>query len=136
MCMILALLGMILGSGAEAAPGEKGKMEFTSETFVLLVKGPKWSDADTAENRALMKGHLAHFEAQQQAGNLLVCGPFGDRDDPDLRGMCLYRTPVAETRALAEADPRVVAGHLKVKVMTIWHGAEAMTFPAAGPKAP
>ena len=100
---------------------------------MLLIKGPNWSDADTEANRLLMKGHLAHFTAQQEAGNLLVCGPFGDHDDPDLRGLSIYRTDVATTRKLAEADPRVAAGHLRVKVMTFYHQKGAIAYPLAMP---
>jgi uncharacterized protein YciI len=129
----LAVGGALAGppEGTDPAKAEPPAPAFASETFVLLVKGPNWSDADTEENRALMKGHLAHFAAQAEAGNLLVCGPFADRDDADLRGVCIYRTDVATTRALAEADPRVAAGHLTVKVMTWWHEAGAVAYPQA-----
>jgi len=133
---LAAALGVMTMATTTAHAGEEpAEAAFASETFVLLVKGPKWSDADTDENRALMKGHLDHFTAQQEAGNLLVCGPFSDRDDPSIRGLCIYRTPLEATRALAEADPRVKAGHLQVKVMTWWHHAGAVAYPQAKPPA-
>jgi len=128
---ILGVLTMATGSPAQAGPDDGAGSEFASETFVLLVKGPKWSDADTEENKALMKGHLEHFTKLQDSGELLVCGPFADRDDPSLRGLCIYKTGVEETRTLAEADPRVQAGHLEVKVMTWWHHAHAIAYPQA-----
>jgi hypothetical protein len=37
-----------------------------------------------------------------------------------LRGFCLYRTDVEETRRLAESDPSVQAGRMAVDVMTWW----------------
>ena len=116
-----------------AMAGEEATMEFDSETLVLLVKGPSWSDADTEANRELMKGHLAHFTALQEQGHLLLCGPFGDRDDPDLRGLCVYRTDVETSRRLAEQDPRVKAGHLKVVAMTFHHQKGAVTYPMGKP---
>lgn len=118
---------------AMAADEVGAKMEFDSETLVLLVKGPAWSDADTEANRELMRGHLAHFGKLQEQGHLLLCGPFGDRDDPDLRGLCVYRTDVETSRRLAEADPRVQAGHLKVVAMTFHHQKGAVTYPLGKP---
>jgi len=133
---MVGVMTMASVSTAQAEPDDGAGTSFASETFVLLVKGPKWSDADTAENKALMKGHLEHFTKLQASGELLVCGPFADRDDPDLRGLCIYRTPLEETRKLAEADPRVKAGHLEVKVMTWWHQLGAITYPVANPPHP
>jgi uncharacterized protein len=37
-----------------------------------------------------------------------------------MRGLCLYRTGVEETRQLAESDPSVRAGRMAVDVMT-WY---------------
>ena len=42
-----------------------------------------------------------------EQGHLVLAGPFSDQPDETLRGFCLYRTDLEETRRLAEADPSV-----------------------------
>jgi hypothetical protein len=37
-----------------------------------------------------------------------------------MRGFCLYRTGLQETRRLAESDPSVQAGRMAVEIMTWW----------------
>ena len=37
-----------------------------------------------------------------------------------MRGICLYRTGIEETRALADQDPSVRAGRLAADVLTWW----------------
>lgn len=133
MWMLLWSVLAMAADPAEKKTPKNGEMQFDSETLVLLVKGPKWSDADTPENRELMKGHLAHFGKLQEQGHLLLCGPFGDRDDPNLRGLCVYRGDVESSRKLAEDDPRVKAGHLTVVVQTFWHEKGAVTYPMGKP---
>ena len=108
-------------------------MEFASYSFVTLKKGPKWSAEDTTENRELQAAHLAHFRAMAEAGHLLVCGPFSEQQDEAIRGICIYRVPLEEARAHAEADPRVQAGHLVVDVMTWWTEKGVLAFPKATP---
>ena len=67
---------------------------------------------------------------------LLVAGPFSDQRDETLRGLCLYRTGLDETRRLAEQDPSVQARRLAVDVMTLWTPKGALAFPLAGRAAP
>ena len=56
----------------------------------------------------------------REQGHLLLAGPFSDQADETLRGFCLYRTSVEETRRLAESDPSVRAGRMAVDVMGWW----------------
>ena len=51
-------------------------------------------------------------------GHLLVAGPFREQEDETLRGFCLFRTSLEETRALVQADPSVQAGRMAADVMT------------------
>jgi uncharacterized protein YciI len=72
--------------------------------------------------------HLAHLREQGQRGAMVAAGPFGDQPDPSLRGLCLYRTGLEETRALAERDPAVRAGRLAVDLLTWWFAPGTVRF--------
>ena len=95
-------------------------MELDSYTFVLLKRGPRAAEYSGEELDRLQEQHLAHLAAMAEQGHLLVAGPFSDQPDESLRGFCLYRTDLEETRRLAESDPSVHAGRMAVDVMTWW----------------
>lgn len=92
-------------------------MELDGYSFVLLKRGPRAFEYSDEELDRLQKQHLAHLDAMKEQGHLLVAGPFSDQSDETLRGFCLYRTSVDETRRLAESDPSVQAGRMAVEVM-------------------
>ncbi|MDP7111949.1 MAG: YciI family protein [Myxococcota bacterium] len=125
------LLATLAGVAAAGDGGEPGFMpdEFEAYTLVLLRGGDAWTAESTPESDALQADHLAHLEAMWNSGKLVVAGPFDEQDDANLRGLCLYRAPLAEARALAEADPSVVAGRLRVEAMTWWVGKGQLAFP-------
>jgi uncharacterized protein YciI len=85
-------------------------MELDGYSFVLLKRGPRAFEYSDEELDRLQEQHLAHLDAMKEQGHLLVAGPFSDQPDETLRGFCLYRTSVDETRRLAESDPSVRAG--------------------------
>lgn len=117
------LLGVSLGSPA--------KMEFDKYQLILLRTAPGAKALSKAEQEALMEGHLGHFRKMAGEGKLVVAGPFGDQDDKTVEGLCLYRVgSVPEARALAEADPAVKAGQLRVEAMTWYTEKGALAFPA------
>ena len=66
-------------------------------------------------------------------GHMLVAGPFAQQFDDRLRGMCLYNPSLTpeRVRELAEADPAVIAGRLKVEVMDWYTAKGALAFPLA-----
>jgi uncharacterized protein YciI len=106
-----------------------------SVQLVLLLRAPTWKKLPDEESAALQKRHLAHLSAMAEAGKMVVAGPFSDQADPAYRGVCIYRVgSVAEARALAEQDPIVKAGQLRVEAMTWWYGKGHMTFPKAEEK--
>jgi uncharacterized protein YciI len=108
-----------------------------SAQLVLLMRAPTWKKLPPEEAEALQKRHIAHLEAMGKAGNAVVAGPFSDQADPAYRGACIYRVGSAEeARRLAEQDPAVQAGQLRVEVMTWWFGKGYMTFPKAVERAP
>ena len=95
-------------------------MELDGYSFVLLKRGPRALEFSDEELDRLQEQHLHHLGAMRDQGHLLVAGPFSDQADETLRGFCLYRTSVEETRRLAESDPSVRAGRMAVDVMGWW----------------
>ena len=95
-------------------------MELDGYSFVLLKRGPRAFEYSDEELDRLQEQHLAHLGAMREQGHLLIAGPFSEQPDEALRGFCLYRTSVEETRRLAESDPSVRAGRMAVDVMGWW----------------
>lgn len=110
------------------------KMEFEKYYLVLLRRGPSWTPAQTPETENIQKEHLAHLWHMGELGKLVIAGPFDEQDDEGYRGMCLYKTETREeARKLAEEDPAVKSGRLKVEVMAWYTQKGALAFPKAPP---
>ena len=103
-------------------------MELDGYSFVLLKRGQRAFEYSDEELDRLQEQHLAHLDAMKEQGHLLVAGPFSDQADETLRGFCLYRTSVDETRRLAESDPSVRAGRMAVVVMGWWTKRGSLPF--------
>lgn len=103
-------------------------MELDSYTFVLLKRGPRAAEFSDDELEVLQAQHLAHLEAMTEQGHLVLAGPFSDQPDETLRGFCLYRTDVEETRRLTGLDPSVRAGRMAVDVMVWWTKKGSLPF--------
>ena len=125
----------VAGDPAPAKPSAQpaaAKFEFETFQLVLLVRAPTWRKLSEAEAEALQAAHIGHLEKMGNAGKAVVCGPFGDQQDVALRGACIYRVgSAAEARALAEDDPVVKAGQLRIEAVTWYVGKGYMTFPKA-----
>jgi uncharacterized protein len=94
-------------------------------TVVFLRRPAGAPQMPEAELDALQQRHLAFWAGLREAGHVLVNGPFTGQPDESLRGISVFRTPLEETRRLAEKDPSVVAGRLVLEIFT-WlmpHGA-------------
>jgi uncharacterized protein YciI len=107
-------------------------MELDSYTFVLLKRGSRAPEFSDDELERLQAQHLAHLRAMTEQGHLLIAGPFSEQPDESLRGFCLYRTDLEETRRLAESDPSVQAGRMAVDVMTWWTKRGSLRLEAPG----
>ena len=136
--LLLSLLGLAVPALAAdpASPpppaATPAKFEFEQFQLVLLVRPAERKEIPEAEAEAIQKQHLAHLTRMGESGKMVVAGPFGDQRDASLRGACLYRVATAEVaRALAEADPAVKAGRLKVEVVTWYVGKGYLAFPKA-----
>ena len=87
--------------------------------LVLLWAGPH-RDQDEAEVERLQHEHLRHMFTLRNQGELLLNGPV--LDNGDLVGIAVYAGDDHDAvRALAEADPSVQAGRLRVDVRP-WFG--------------
>jgi uncharacterized protein YciI len=95
-------------------------VELESYSFVLLRRPPDAPHLPEEELDRLQQQHLAHLDEMHERGAMLFAGPFSDQPDDAWRGLCLYVTPLEETRELAGADPSVRAGRLAVDVFTWW----------------
>ena len=65
------------------------------------------------------------------AGCSCPAGPFRDQEDETFRGICIYRTGLEETRELANSDPSVQAGRMRVEVVTWLTPAGEVAFPGS-----
>jgi uncharacterized protein YciI len=91
-----------------------------SVTLVVLRRPADAPDLPEDELDRIQEGHLAFLDQQLAAGALAASGPFRDQRDETLRGLCVYRTGVEETRAIVEGDPAIRAGRMTGEVVTWW----------------
>jgi uncharacterized protein YciI len=110
---------------------EGAAMDLVPYTFVLLRRGPRAGEYDEAELDRLQSAHLAFLDDMRARGHLLVAGPFREQADESLRGFCLFRTSLEETRALLDEDASVEAGRMSADVMTWLTHRGHLQFPQA-----
>jgi len=95
-------------------------VELERYTFVLLRRPPDEPDFTDERLNEIQEQHLAHLAELHKRGVLLLAGPFGDRPDESLRGMCVLTTGLDETRQVMARDPAVVARRMVADVMSWW----------------
>jgi len=100
----------------EELPEADPPREFDEFTMVLLRWPDKLPDLSEPALEKLQRQHLGYLESLKRQGALLLSGPFRDQPDESWRGFGLYRTGLEETRRLAEQDPSVRAGRLRIDV--------------------
>jgi uncharacterized protein len=81
--------------------------------LVLLLKGERWNDPTQAEDLGLR--HLAYLRREIEAGRCQLAGPITD-DGPLVGITSLSAANAAAALAVANQDPGVVAGRLRVEV--------------------
>lgn len=87
--------------------------------LVLLWRPVPSPDFDDATLDRLQGEHLAHYDGLRERGIVATFGPVLDQPDELLRGIAMFALDsVDEARALAEADPMVAAGRLRIEAMT------------------
>lgn len=91
---------------------EQGQMK--TYYMVFLVAGDnRLQDSVTAAK--IQKEHLEHLTKMWNEGKMDIAGPF--LDEGDAKGICVYNVKtLEEAKQLAESDPAVKSGRLKVIV--------------------
>ena len=126
---------LLTSQPAATGPASPPAMQFEKFQLVILRAGDNPPQLSPEQGTDLQRRHLAHMKGLADQGKLVIAGPFSDQQDKSMRGMCLYRVgSIDEARQLAEQDPAVQAGRLKVEVLT-WNVEKGyMTFPKAPPR--
>jgi uncharacterized protein YciI len=106
-------------------------MNFDQFSIVLLVLRSDAPDLGAAEAAALQDAHLDYLARLHEVDSLLAAGPLAGGDHNAFRGLSILKCPAGEARALAEADPAVVAGWFSVTVLPWMVPAGAMHFQPA-----
>ena len=136
---IVWILAAVVAAGSielagRASAEDVGGFEMTTYYVGFLYRGPKWTPEQTPETESLQKAHLANIMKMAQEGKLLVAGPF--TDGGDLRGLYVFRVgsmaDQAEAQALAETDPAVKAGRLRLEFHP-WFAAKNITVTPRAP---
>ena len=94
--------------------------ELEPHVICLLRAAPDRLDLPEDELDAIQDRHVAYQQQLHSDGKIVAAGPFTDQPDESWRGLTMYVTSLEEARALAAADPAVVAGRLVVDVFTWW----------------
>ena len=88
--------------------------------MAFLKKGPNRNQSEE-EATKLQEAHQAHLGRMYELGYADISGPFGD--DGELRGVTVYNVPTLKMAdSLANLDPMMKAGRLKVEIKPWWAG--------------
>ena len=113
LCLVVSVVAQ-----QEQKQQSEPQMKLREFQFILLKRGPK--EVTTGwENSELRKQHLAYVQALLEADKAVIAGRI--QDDPELRGVFIFRTKSAdEARGWVGADPAVAAGHFAVEMHPWW----------------
>lgn len=90
------------------------KYEMKTYYLIFLKKGENRTQ-DSVTVSKLQEQHMAHLTKMEETGKMDICGPL--LEDGDIRGICIYNVATKEeAEKLANEDPMVKAGRLKVEV--------------------
>jgi uncharacterized protein len=95
-------------------------VELERFSFVLLRRPADAKDYPEERLDELQEQHLAHLASLHERGVLVLAGPFDDRTDESLRGLCVFRLSLEDTREVMAQDPSVRAGRMTPDVMSWW----------------
>lgn len=115
--VLLTLLSIFIPVAAQQQQSEP-KFKLLEFQMALLKRGPKALPADW-ETSELRRQHIAYVHSLLEANKAMISGPI--KDDPELRGVIIFRTKSAdEARGWIMADPAVAAGHFAVELHPWW----------------
>jgi uncharacterized protein len=96
-------------------------MDLEAFELVLLRRPDNPTEYPDEETDRIQREHLAFYARLRESGEVVTNGPVLEPGDPTLRGLGFYRTgSIERSRELAESDPAVRAGRLRVDIMT-WY---------------
>ncbi|HEY0030860.1 MAG TPA: YciI family protein [Bacteroidia bacterium] len=107
---------IILGSGIHAQEKNAIEKKYEMKTYylVFLKKGANRTQDSTTVSK-LQVQHIAHLDKMAEEGKMDICGPL--MEEGDIRGICIYNVATKEeAEKLANDDPMVKAGRLKVEI--------------------
>jgi uncharacterized protein YciI len=96
-------------------------MDLDEFELVILRRPETMPPYDAEERQRIQEEHLAFHARLRESGDVVVNGPLIDQPDETMRGLAFYRVgSLDRARELAETDPAVRAGVLRVEVMHWW----------------
>lgn len=93
---------------------------FDEHTIVFLVRPDDAPSFGEEELNRLQAEHLGYLRDLMRDGALLANGPLFEQTDERLRGISIYGVALDEALALANADPMVRAGRLRIDGARWW----------------
>lgn len=120
--VLVALFCLVVPVAAQQPQQQQQKADPASKLLqfqmVLLKRGPRATPADW-ETSDLRKEHLAYVRSLIASDKAMIAGRI--MDDPDLRGVVIFRTKSAEeAKAWIMGDPAIIAGHFEVETHPWW----------------
>lgn len=85
----------------------------------FLEDGPEAGKVEAARAKELQAAHMGHIGAMWKSGDLESAGPISGLAGS--RGIFIFSASAGEAARLASADPKVLAGELKIQCQT-WRG--------------
>jgi len=101
-------------------------MKFDAWTVVLLCRVPNAPALTEDASATLQDAHLMFLAARHDEGKLLIAGPAQGTSRADVAGICVYALATDQARAIAQEDPMVRAGQLRVEVLSWVSPADAI----------
>lgn len=96
--------------------GEKRLMQ---KYFIVILKSGSAEFENAQKAAALQRQHLEYLGDLFQEGTIILNGPTDG--EGEIRGFSVYSVPkIEDAKKLAENDPLVKAGHLKIEVLPWW----------------
>jgi uncharacterized protein YciI len=90
----------------------------TPYVFGLLLSGTNAAKLPPEEVSKIQEGHMANIRRLAEAGKLAIAGPFAGGGNR--RGVFIFNLDsTAEAQKLADTDPAVIAGRLRIELWPI-----------------
>jgi len=98
---------------------DSGETILMQKYFVAFMRNGENLVQEKSVSDSLLKLHQQHLKRMYNEGFTDITGPF--EDDSDIRGITIYNVPnLKMADSLANMDPMVKAGSLKIEVHPWW----------------